>query len=214
MRLDHSCQVQRTRLSERDALELYETPGVAVRALVAEERQRGGALWREGRVWEPAAGRGTIARELTRGGFSCFTSDIKQYPEFVLHAERDFFSFDSALGDCEVIVTNPPFGQAERFVAHALGLAPVVIMLLRLAFLESERRRNVLEGVGLKRVLVFRKRLPMMHRDGWEGKRANSGMAFAWFVWERGWKGETSVKRISWEPFAESEVVGIDEVMA
>src|SRR5258707_9168253 len=81
---------------------------------------------------------------------------------------------------CEAIVTNPPFKLAERFVAHALELCPIVVMLLRLAFLESERRTGILEERGLARVHVFRKRLPMMHRAGWEGRRANSGMAFGW----------------------------------
>ena len=38
-----------------------------------------------------------------------------------------------------------------------------------------------------------------MHRDGWEGRKANSGMAFAWFVWERGYRGHFMTQRISWE---------------
>ena len=81
-------------------------------------------------------------------------------------------------------------------------LCPKVIMLLRLAFLESERRTPILDAGDLARVYVFRKRLPMMHRDGWEGKKANSGMAFAWFVWDRAHRGDTIIKRISWEPLA------------
>src|SRR5262249_28177221 len=101
---------------------------------------------------------------------------------------------------CEAIVTNAPFKIAEAFVAHALELSPVVVMLLRLAFLESERRCNILEGRGLARVHVFRKRLPMMHRDQWAGKKANSGMAFAWMTWIRGYNsGLTIINRISWE---------------
>jgi len=47
-------------------------------------------------------------------------------------------------------------------------------------------------------VHVFRKRLPRMHRDGWEGRKASSGMSFAWFVWERGYTGPTTIDRISW----------------
>jgi hypothetical protein len=97
------------------------------------------------------------------------------------------------------IVTNPPYMLANEFVAHALELCPNVIMLLRLAFLESERRSPILDGAGLKRILAFRKRLPMMHRDGWEGRKANSGMAFAWLVWQRGYSGDPSFQRISWE---------------
>jgi hypothetical protein len=41
---------------------------------------------------------------------------------------------------------------------------PDVFLLLRLAFLESTGRTELLEHSGLRRVLVFRKRLPRMHR--------------------------------------------------
>jgi hypothetical protein len=40
----------------------------------------------------------------------------------------------------------------------------------------------------------------MMHRANWAGPRANSGMAFAWFVWRRGFVGLTELKRVSWDP--------------
>jgi hypothetical protein len=118
---------------------------------------------------------------------------------FVLHFCRDFLAEIGMPAGVEAIVTNPPFQLAEQFVAHALQLCPLVIMLLRLAFLESERRCGILEGRGLARVHVFRKRLPMMHRDGWHGRKANSGMAFAWFVWDRSHIGPTVINRISWE---------------
>ena len=39
----------------------------------------------------------------------------------------------------------------------------------------------------------------MMHRAGWEGRKANCGMAFAWFVWDRSHVGPTTIDRISWE---------------
>jgi len=72
-------------------------------------------------------------------------------------------------------------------------------MLLRLAFMESERRTPILDNGHLARVHVFRKRLPMMHRAGWEGRKANSGMAFAWFVWDRSHTGPTELNRVSWD---------------
>src|SRR5262249_25296845 len=31
------------------------------------------------------------------------------------------------------------------------------------------------------------------------GRKANSDMAFAWFVWERGYRGHPIMQRISWE---------------
>jgi len=88
---------------------------------------------------------------------------------------------------------------AERFVEVALTRAPSVVMLLRLAFIESERRAHILDPpAGLAKVHCFARRLPMMHRAGYAGPKANSGMAFAWFVWQRGYLGPATIDRISW----------------
>src|SRR5262249_15080499 len=126
-------------------------------------------------------------------------SDIADYGDPTHFAGRDFLTETKLPAGVECILTNPPFRIVEKFVAHALSLSPHVVMLLRLAFLESERRRGILEECGLARVHVFRKRLPMMHRDGWQGRKANSGMAFAWFVWSRNYRDATTIDRISWE---------------
>jgi hypothetical protein len=188
--LDHSCQVQRHSHSER-GLDLYETLDVAVEALLRVEKL-------PPLLWEPACGPGRIVRVLERAGHAVCASDIEKYGEG--HAVCDFFEFTALPFACDTIVTNPPYQWAEKFVRHALKLCPErVIMLLRLAFLESQRRTDILENAGLARVYVFRKRLPMMHRAGWEGRKSNSGMAFAWFVWERGHEDPTTLHRISWE---------------
>jgi hypothetical protein len=102
----------------------------------------------------------------------------------------------------EAIVTNPPFKLAGEFVSHALDLVPRVAMLLRLAFIESERRRPILDTGHLARVHVFRNRLPMMHRSGRGtqiAKTNSSAMAFAWFVWDLASTGPTELHRISWD---------------
>jgi hypothetical protein len=65
--------------------------------------------------------------------------------------------------------------------------------------MNPKRRTPILEDAGLKHIFAFRKRLPMMHRVGWEGRKANSGMAFAWFVWDRSHVGPMTIDRISWE---------------
>jgi hypothetical protein len=189
--LDHSCQVQRHPHAER-GLDLYETPSVAVEALLRAEKDLPRC------VWEPAAGRGAIVRVLRDHGHAVVASDIVRR-DFPLHFARDFLAEIGRPAGVECILTNPPFQIVEKFVAHALELCPHVVMLLRLAFLESERRCHLLEGRGLRTVHCFRKRLTMMHRDQWVGRKANSGMAFAWFVWERGYTGHTTIDRISWE---------------
>lgn len=190
MTLDHSAQSGRHTLAAR-GVDCYETPACAVEALLRDERL-------PHCLWEPAAGRGAIASVLRKHGHAVVASDIIDYG-FELHFAGDFLTQSKMALGTEAIVTNPPYQLAEQFVAHALELAPLVIMLLRLAFFESERRRSILEGRGLKRIHVFRRRLPMMHRDGWTGAKASSAIPFAWFVWSRQHRGPTEIRRISWE---------------
>ena len=186
-RLDHACQTGRHSHIER-GLDLYETPESAVVALLRVETL-------PLRIWEPAAGRGAIARVLRARGHTVIASDVADYG-FPLDFASDFLTTTLPPKGCGAIVTNPPYQFAEQFVAHALGLCPRVIMLLRLAFLESERRTHILERCGLRAVHVFRKRLPMMHRDGWSGPRASSAIPFAWFCWNREHGGAATVDRI------------------
>jgi hypothetical protein len=172
--------------------DLYETPEAAVLAVTQVERL-------PLRLWEPAAGRGAIVRPLRAAGHHVIASDLIDYGDPTHFAGRNFLAETKAPDGCEAIITNPPYSLAEKFVRHALELSPLTIMLLRLAFLESARRSDILEGAGLARVHVFRKRLPMMHRDGWTGRRATSGIAFAWFVWDRSHTGPTTIHRVSWD---------------
>jgi hypothetical protein len=172
--------------------DLYETPEVATLALLAVELLPPTIL-------EPASGRGAITKVLRRAGRTVIENDIVDYGRGQ-DSVQDFLHLKPAWADgIDAIVTNPPYRLAQPFVRHALTLCPHAFMLLRLTFLESERRRDVLDGAGLIRVHVFRNRLPMMHRDGWSGNRVSNPTAFAWFVWERGYTGKTEIDRISWE---------------
>jgi hypothetical protein len=201
MALDHSCQVQRHPLAERGA-DLYETPAVAVDALLRVLPLPAGG------IWEPACGRGAIANILRAHGHRVECTDLIDYGvDSTAVYGVDFLKTTALPPGVTTILTNPPYMLANEFVAHALKLCPNVVMLLRLAFLESERRSPILDGAGLKRVFVFRKRLPMMHRDGWEGRKANSGMAFAWMCWERGYRGHPITRRISWEDDRDAPVL-------
>jgi hypothetical protein len=185
----HAVQPGRAPLAEHQH-DLYDTDPVAVRALLRVERL-------PPVIWEPACGTGNIVLALRDAGHTVIATDLidRGCPD----SSSFHFLFDDRPVACDAIVTNPPFYVAEPFVRTALERAPLVVMLLRLAFLESERRRDILDSGQLARVHVFRKRLPMMHRSGWTGRRANSGMAFAWFVWERDHQGAACVDRLSWD---------------
>jgi hypothetical protein len=173
-------------------LDSYPTPRIAVESLLIAEPDTLNTL---ARVWEPAAGDGNIVAVLRENGIPCIASDIKQSGDD-LHFVGDFLQQKRAPGSSTCIVTNPPYRLAAQFAEHALSLVPDVFLLLRLAFLESVSRTELLEHSGLRRVLVFRKRLPRMHRSGWNGPKTSSSMAFAWLCWRRNYAGPTTLTRI------------------
>ena len=177
--------------------DLYETPACAVEALLRAEDL-------PDVIWEPACGPGAIVRVLRQHGHTVYATDLVGYDS----PDQDKSGWDFLMEQrlplgVQAIVTNPPFKNAGEFVTHALELCPKVVMLLRLAFMESQKRTPILDGGHLARVHVFRNRLPMMHRDGQGTKpterQNSSALAFAWFVWDQYHQGPTELHRISWK---------------
>jgi hypothetical protein len=187
MSLSHAAQSGQHRYAQR-GLDLYETPVCATEALLRVELL-------PHVIWEPAAGRGAIVSVLRDAGYKIITSDIADYGD-ELDFTADFLMLTEAPAGVRAIVTNPPYKLATEFVAHALELVPQVVMLCRLAFLESAKRAPILDAGTLARVHLFKRRLPMMHRDGWQGPRASSAICFGWFVWSRDHSGPAIIDRI------------------
>lgn len=175
--------------------DLYETPSVAIQALLRAETL-------PEVIWEPACGPGSIVGELRDAGHKVYATDLVDYGCPDSEHGVDFLMEKHPSFHVGAVVTNPPFKLASEFVGHAINLGiPKVIMLLRLAFLESEKRRAILDCGKLARIHVFRNRLPMMHRAGRGTQVAvtnSSAMAFAWFVWDLAHNGHAEMRRISW----------------
>lgn len=171
--------------------DLYETPPEAVHALLKVEPI-------PLTVWEPACGPGAIVGVLRETGRAVVAEDLKDYncPDSV-HGQ-DFLNAYAAPDGVPCILTNPPFKLADQFVNRATDLVPLVVMLLRLEYLAAERK-GLLDQKPISRIYAFKKRLPMMHRHGWEGPKTATRMNFAWFVWDRAYEGPTILERITWE---------------
>lgn len=195
----------RSRHSAADrGLQLYETVPVATRALLAHEQLPHG-------IWEPHCGKGALAEVLLDAGHAVYCSDIvdRGYPH--QRATGNFLKATACPAGIEGVVMNPPFAQAALHVKRALQLCPYVVALLPLAFLEAGQEKTAagrarlwcLDAGHLIRVLVFIERLPMMHRDGWTGKRSTSNVPYAWFVFDGDHKGDAAVRRISWKSLSQ-----------
>lgn len=178
--------------------DFYASPPEAVAAFIRAE-----SAYLPKVLWEPACGDGAIVKPLRAAGYTVHATDLvaRGCPES--RAGEDFLMPFPVPGDLGGVVTNPPFKLAQAFVDRALLVTPYVAMLLRLAFLEGAERRPWFVGGPLARVHVSSRRLPMMHRDGWEGERTGSAIAFAWFVWDRRHVGEPVIRWFDWREAAE-----------
>jgi hypothetical protein len=163
----------------------YETPREAIESLLAVEQL-------PSRVWEPFVGQSDrIGSTLRAHGHEVIATGLL--------TGDDFFTQTEAPSGCGLIVSNPPYIRAADAVRHGLKIAPSVIFLLRLTFLESERGSDILDGGRLARVHLFANRLPRMHRFDWQGARLDQeACAHAWFVWRRDYRGPIVVNRIRW----------------
>lgn len=112
----------------------------------------------------------------------------------------DFFDWKAPVtGD---IITNPPYKYAREFVEHALeliGEGHKVAMFLKLTFLEGKARRALFDTYPPKRIYVASGRLLCAKNGDFEKMKAGGGsaVAYAWFVWEKGYTGDTVVKWIN-----------------
>jgi hypothetical protein len=74
------------------------------------------------------------------------------------------------------------------------------MLLQRIEWYAAEKRTALLESGALVRIYVFTRRLPMMHRLGWQGRKNSSQTTYAWFVWDADHPGNTVIRRIDWQP--------------
>lgn len=195
--------------------DFYATPVEATRSLLAVERK----WFPTGTIWEPACGDGAIVKELRSRNIPTIASDLidRGCPQSMI---ADFLISSVTSMPPAGIVTNPPFRRAREFVDKALEHAPYVAMLLRLAFLEADKRKEWFESSPLARVHISSRRLPMMHRAGWTGPKAGSAVCYAWFVWDKRHEGRPAIHWFDYrdypatEPQADARQVDLEEAIA
>lgn len=144
-------------------------------------------------VWECACGGGHLVKALQENGYQVYATDIVD--RGCLDTELiDFFSVGYTPYD---IITNPPYKYAKEFVEHALkivGNGRKVAMFLKLTFLESKSRKELFEKYPPKKIWVFSERVQCAKNGDFEkAKKDGSAVAYAWYIWEKGYNGETTI---------------------
>ena len=147
-------------------------------------------------VWECASGENHLADVFKHYGYTVRTSDIvKRTPTTEV---LDFLNSRVEKWDGD-IVTNPPYTYSQEFVEKALSIVSEghkVAMFLRLQFLEGLHRYDLFKENPPKVVYVSSKRIKC-GKEGEFNTTSSSIIAYAWFVWEKGYKGDTAVKWIN-----------------
>jgi len=151
-----------------------------------------------GDIWECAAGRGHLAERLKELGYVVCSTDLvdRGYGESGVDflKQTDICDFN--------IITNPPYKFAQEFVEKALELVKdgkKVCMFLKLQFLEGKKRKELFKKYPPKTVYVSSSRLHCAKNAEFEEmiKGGSSAVAYAWYVWQKGFQGETVVKWVN-----------------
>ena len=140
-------------------------------------------------IWECACGEGHLSKVFETAWYNVKSTDLidRGYGVGCVDSLKETETFH---GD---IVTNPPYKYAQEFIEHALSLVEdgsKVCMFLKVQFLEGKRRRFLYNNYPPKRIWVSSSRISC----GKSNSKNGSMIAYAWFVWEKGYKGETVVK--------------------
>jgi len=193
---------------ERSKDEFYPTPPEPTRAFLHAEIDR---LRDFGTIWEPAAGNGAMVREMESVGLTVRTSDLVDRG-----CGADIRSFyDFSVAPARAIVTNPPFDQCgwgtpafhalgkgnARWLKHALDTLDVDFMALLMNWGWPGAG-----GLGPFYAAHPPARVYLMR---WKIDFTGQGappMLNGWFVWDRGWKGETVLRMLDRKDARQAEL--------
>ena len=174
--------------SIREENDFYATDPRAVEILLENESFAPNIL-------EPACGAGHISKVLEAHGYDVTSHDLI-YRGYGVDESINFLEDTPHFnGD---IITNPPYSYAREFVETALDIIDTgnkVAMFLKLTFLEGKGRKELFKKYPPKTIYVFSGRVNCGKNGVFDGPA--SAVAYAWFVWEKGFTGDPSIRWVN-----------------
>lgn len=176
---------------DREINDFYATDPIAIDVLCNEETF-------EGKIWECSCGEGHLSKRLIEKGYKVYSSDLidRGYGK----SNIDFLKIDKKI-DCNII-TNPPYKYAVEFIYKALDTIPdgkKIAMFLKLQFMESKIRKKLFIEYPPKVIYVSSGRILCAKNGEFQKMKDGGGsaVAYAWYVWEKGYIGNTIVKWVN-----------------
>jgi len=183
-------------LAERQAEDFYATDSNALTLFIEKLKFDGIKLNQN--IWEPACGMGHLSNRLLDYGYDVKSTDLvdRGYGigncDFLDEYEMPNFEW---IGD---ILTNPPFKLAEKFVERGnkiLKDGNRLYLFLKIQFLEGQKRKELFKIYPPKYVYCYSAR-QLCCKDGEFEKYTATTQFYAWYVWEKGFSGETIIRWI------------------
>jgi hypothetical protein len=177
--------------AERQSEDFYATNPKALE-LFLERITKDKLILREN-IWECACGQGHLSKVLIENGFKVKSTDIidRGYG-----GVKDFFEENEIFnGD---ILTNPPFKLAEEFIEKGMSILTKgsrLILFLKIQFLESKSRYILFKKYPPKYVYLHSSR-QLCCKDGDFDKYTSTTQFYAWYIFEKGFNGETILRWI------------------
>jgi len=167
---------------KREQHDFYATDPDAIDALLSVETFQND-------VWECCCGEGHLSKRLEENGYNVFSSDLIDRGYGHVH---DFM--DTQIPWRGDIISNPPYSSADEFTEKALSVIKTgakAAFFLKLQFLEGQKRRKLYDVSPPCRVHVFSKRMKCAKNGRFDlMKGRGSAIAYAWFVWQKGFTGQ------------------------
>ena len=176
---------------EREQNDYYATEPMATELLLENENF-------SPQIWECACGGGHMSEVLKSAGYEVYSTDLiyRGYGQGGI----DFLKQTEKWGGD--IITNPPYKYAQQFCEKALELVRnghKVAMFLQVRFLEGKARKRLFMENPPMTVYVSSSRLLCAKNAEFEQMKQEGGsaVAYAWFVWRKGYMGDTKIKWIN-----------------
>lgn len=177
---------------ERESNDFYATDPIAIDKLVK-------VIQLPRKIWECACGTGCLSDRLKDFGHDVVSTDLVDRG---YGGVSNFLEAPVLPNDCACILTNPPYKYALDFIKHSLELLPdegLCVMFLKTTFLEGQKRYDELFSKHPPQyVLQFSRRVLCAKNGEFQRMKDGGGSAvsYAWFVWKKGYHGDTVIKWI------------------
>jgi hypothetical protein len=143
-------------------------------------------------IWEPACGMGHLSEVFKQKGYNVKSTDLidRGYgtPDVDFLMQTDSFDGD--------IITNPPYKFAMEFIEKSLMCIPTgnkVAMFLKMTFVEGKGRKSFFNKYPPKIIYVSSSRINCPKNGDFTDNKS-SAVCYAWYIWEKGYKGDTTLK--------------------